>query len=515
MRHFIVLIGFGLVGLGSFGCGEGEKNSATVTAKSIGSESPKAAKKGATDDGGRGDVNLATDSEPAFDIGSSRGPDAKGKDAKEGSSGSTSSPKAESPDVGPFSPSDPVPSSTPGVAVGPLAGSKKSEVAAKSDPGLADPVAGTATRPKKKSEPVPPAGILTAGSFDDNLDPLVFASFTRRFDAARWQDQLPMKLSGTRVQVLVKDAAGRPVGGAKVRLFATKSPAAEEVMTRTLGQATFVLTWDGLPTNQELTVLVTPPDGAPAVSDKIPVGAPRWEVTLPATQAKLPKNLDLAFVFDTTGSMGDELKYLLGEFKGISADIKARFPEVNQRLGLVLYRDFGDEYLTRMFDFTNSVDEFHRNLSKQSASGGGDTPEAVHKGLEQVQQLRWRSDADTVRIVFLIGDAPPHTQHMNATMKAVNILRKDGIAIYPVACSGYDDPCELIWRASAVLTSSQFLFLTDDSGVGGAHAEPKIPFYQVEHLNKMMVRMIASELTGDRLQPLPADVIRTVGRKIN
>lgn len=389
------------------------------------------------------------------------------------------------------------------------------DIVAKSDPGLADPVAGTASRPKKKIEQTPPAGLLTAGSFDDNLDPLVFASFTRRFDNRRWQDQLPTKLSGARVQVLVKDAAGRPVGGAKVRLSAVNKAGGEEITTRSLGQATFVLSWDGLPQNEELQVSVLPPDGSPAVTDTIPIGAPRWEVALPATQAKLPKNLDLAIVFDTTGSMGDELKYLLGEFKGISADIKTKFPEVHQRLGLVLYRDFGDEYLTRHFDFTTSVDEFHRNLAKQSAAGGGDTPEAVHKGLEQVHQLRWRSDADTVRIVFLIGDAPPHAQHMNSTMKAVNTLRKDGVGIYPIACSGYDDPCELIWRASALLTSSHFIFLTDDSGVGGAHAEPKIPFYQVEHLNKLMVRMIASELTGNRLQPLPADVIRTVGRKIN
>jgi hypothetical protein len=501
VRHFIIWVGFGLLGIGLIGCGDKATERAKTDAIVLSGGSDRLEEKRSESKDGKSEglplgADWADDG-PAPVVsgaGPARGPVAKGK---ESTTDSALIPHSDS--AGPLAP---------------LAAPKSPPVA-KSDPGVADPVAGTATRPKKQSEPVPPAGILTAGSFDDNLDPLVFASFTRRFDIKRWQDQLPDKLSGTRVQVLVKDPAGRPVGGARVRLSAGNKTASEELITRSLGQATFVLTWDNLPSDEELSVHVVPPDGSAAVAEKIPVGAPRWEVTLPAAQAKLPKNLDLALVLDTTGSMGDELKYLLGEFKGISADIKAKFPEVSQRLGLVLYRDVGDEYVTRMFDFTTSIDEFHRNLSKQSAAGGGDAPEAVHKGLEQVQQLRWRSDADTVRIVFLIGDAPPHTQHMSATMKAVNVLRKDGIAIYPVACSGYDEPCELIWRAAALLTSSQFLFLTDDSGVGGAHAEPKIPYYQVEHLNKLMVRMVASELTGARLAPLPNEVIRTVGRKIN
>jgi hypothetical protein len=389
---------------------------------------------------------------------------------------------------------------------------------AKSDVAVADAVtdavAGTADRARKQAPKLPPAGVLTAGSFDDNLDPLVFASFAKRFEPSRWQDQLPVKLAGPRVQILVKDAAGRPVAGARVKLSTATKPGVE-IPTRSLGQATFVLTWDGLPTDEPLMVHVLPPDGSSAGTDILPIGAPRWEVTLPSSTAKLPKNLDLALVLDTTGSMGDELKYILAEIKGISADIKAKFPEVNQRFGLVLYRDFGDEYLTRIFDFTPSLYDFHRNLAKQKAEGGGDYPEAVHEGLTTAQQLRWRLDSDTARIAFLIGDAPPHAQYMKATMQAVNILRKEGVAIYPIACSGYDDACELIWRSSALLTSSHFLFLTDDSGVGESHAEPKIPYYHVEHLNKLMVRMLACELTGERLPPAPGDVIRVVGRKVN
>jgi hypothetical protein len=136
-------------------------------------------------------------------------------------------------------------------------------------------------------------------------------------------------------------------------------------------------------------------------------------------------------------------------------------------------------------------------------------------GLQEANQLRWKEDRDTARVAFLIADAPPHAQHMNATLTAVNALRKKGVALYPVACSGYDDACEFVMRSAAMLTGSQFLFLTNDSGVGNSHAEPTIPYYQVEHLERVMIRVIASELSGQHIQANPKDIIRTVGKKVN
>ncbi len=89
------------------------------------------------------------------------------------------------------------------------------------------------------------------------------------------------------------------------------------------------------------------------------------------------------------------------------------------------------------------------------------------------------------------------------------------MAIYPVACSGYDDACEVVMRSCAMLTGGQFLFLTDDSGVGEAHGEPHIPFYQVQRLEQLMIRMIAGELSGRRIEPQASEIIRTVGKKVN
>jgi hypothetical protein len=274
------------------------------------------------------------------------------------------------------------------------------------------------------------------------------------------------------------------------------------------------LSFDELTSDQALVATVTPLTGAGTVSETISPRAPRWEITLPTAKSQLPKNLDLAIVLDTTGSMGDELHYLQAELRGIVQQVQSRFPEVQQRFALVLYRDEGDEYVVRSFDFTSSLAAFQDSLARQSASGGGDYPEAMHKGLEEAGQLRWREE-DTARVLFLIGDAPPHAQHMGRTLAAANILRKKGVAIYPVACSGYDQACEFIMRSCALLTGSQFLFLTDDSGVGNAHPEPSIPYYQVERLERLLVRMVAGELSGQPVLAQPADVVRTVGKRVN
>jgi Mg-chelatase subunit ChlD len=250
------------------------------------------------------------------------------------------------------------------------------------------------------------------------------------------------------------------------------------------------------------------------VTQKVPADVERWEITLPTSQAELPTQLDLAIVLDTTGSMQDEIRFLQSEIKSIVGTVKSQFPGVQQRFGLVLFKDDGDEYVTKTFHFTGSVDEFQGHLLAHGAGGGGDIPEATHRALEESIQLGWRSDR-TARVLFLITDAPPHRQHLRRTLDAANALRKRGVAIYPVACSGYDAEAEFVLRSCALMTGSQFLFLTNDSGVGDSHAEPHTPFFHVQRLDRMMVRMIASELSGRRIQPEKRDILRTVGKPIN
>jgi len=221
--------------------------------------------------------------------------------------------------------------------------------------------------------------------------------------------------------------------------------------------------------------------------------------------------LDVSLVIDTTGSMGDELRYLQTEFLALSASIEAKYPDAEQRWSLVVYKDQGDEYISRWFDFREDPQEFRDNLAAQSAGGGGDIPEAPEAAFEAMNQLAWRSGDATAKLAFWVADAPHHTERAPRMKAAIEAAESQGVHIYPVASSGIDEPTELLMRSAAQLTGGRYLFLTDDSGVGGAHKEPSIPCYFVTKLDVAILRMVDIEMTGEYREPRGEDVLRAGG----
>ena len=160
-----------------------------------------------------------------------------------------------------------------------------------------------------------------------------------------------------------------------------------------------------------------------------------------------------------------------------------------QRLALILYRDDGDAYVVRSFDFTTSLATFEAQLGAQSADGGGDWPESPDKALAKLTTLAWGRNT-VARMAFWIADAPHHAGR--AGMMTTDILTAQGLGVrlYPIAASGTDDLLEYTMRTAAEITGGRYLFLTDDSGIGNAHKEPTVPCYVVTSLDKAMLRMI-------------------------
>ena len=230
--------------------------------------------------------------------------------------------------------------------------------------------------------------------------------------------------------------------------------------------------------------------------------------------AELPEantTLDISLVVDTTGSMGDEIAYLQTEFQDLSATISKRYPNSEQRWSLIVYRDRGDAYLAEAHDFDTDVEAFRETLSKQSAGGGGDYPEAPDEAFARANELSWRDDADTARIIFWVADAPHHNSKAETFADQIRTSVDQDIHIYPVASSGVDELTELTMRSAAQLSGGRYIFLTDDSGLGGAHKEPTIPCYFVTRLDQAILRMVEIELSGEYREPEADDIIRTGG----
>jgi len=122
--------------------------------------------------------------------------------------------------------------------------------------------------------------------------------------------------------------------------------------------------------------------------------------------------VEVAFVLDSTGSMGGLIEGAKQKIWSIANALIARRPAPEVRIGLVSYRDRGDEYVTRFFDLTTDIDEVFRNLQSFQAAGGGDDAESVNQALyEAVHRMSWAQDRGVLKIVFLVGDYPPHMDY--------------------------------------------------------------------------------------------------------
>lgn len=347
-------------------------------------------------------------------------------------------------------------------------------------------------------------GTLTAGAWDDNLN----LDFYLRYlsGGGSFLSGVPLVPRADRMVIAVTSAQGAPLPGAWVTMRSGEA-ALWQAPAGADGIVLAFPAWAGVQTGSPLTIDAAWAGASASVQARAgDAGAVVVVDAAPATVAAL----DVALVLDTTGSMGDEIAYLKTEVAAISLAVAEEFPGVSQRWGLVVYRDQGDDYVTRRYDFTSDLGAFRASLGQQSAGGGGDYPEAMERGLDEAAQLGWREGA-TARMAFLVADAPHHHGREAALLDAVRAARENGVRIYPIAASGTDERAEFTMRTAAQLTGGRYLFLTDDSGVGGAHKEPRLPCYLVTRLDRAMVRMIRMELTGRRVDPTPAEIIRTGG----
>lgn len=200
--------------------------------------------------------------------------------------------------------------------------------------------------------------------------------------------------------------------------------------------------------------------------------------------------VDIAFVVDATGSMGDEIEYMKLELEDVINQTFDKFNNLDLRAASVFYRDKGDEYLTKHVDFNNDLLKTLNFIKLQRAGGGGDMPEAVNSALTTaLDSLHWSNNA-RAKLMFLVLDAPPHGETREDIYQLTKRAADQGIRIIPIVCSGADKNTEFIMRSIALATNGTYLFLTNDSGVGGDHIKPTTDAFNVELLNNLLPRII-------------------------
>jgi len=146
-------------------------------------------------------------------------------------------------------------------------------------------------------------------------------------------------------------------------------------------------------------------------------------------------------------------------------------PEV--RIGLVAYRDRGDAYVTQVTGLSSDLDSLYATLMDYRAGGGGDAPESVNKALhDALHEIAWSDDEGTYQAVFLVGDAPPHTDYQDEPQypQIIAEARARGIVVNAIQ-AGAEHTTGRAWKKIATLGAGEY-FQVDPSGSAVAIATP-------------------------------------------
>jgi Mg-chelatase subunit ChlD len=231
------------------------------------------------------------------------------------------------------------------------------------------------------------------------------------------------------------------------------------------------------------------------------LAAPEPELALsPKTEPPPRPKMEVCFVLDTTGSMGGLIEGAKQKIWSIANSMASAKPTPEIRIGLVAYRDRGDEYVTRRVDLTNDIDSIYGQLQSFRAAGGGDVPESVNEALDEaVRKMSWSQDRKVLKIIFLVGDAPPHMDYAGGPKYpevCQQAVKKD-LIINTIQCGDMATTCP-IWKEIAQLGEGGYAAIAQS---GNMTAIPTPMDTELAELNRKLGRTLVA-YGGERTRSL-------------
>jgi hypothetical protein len=197
--------------------------------------------------------------------------------------------------------------------------------------------------------------------------------------------------------------------------------------------------------------------------------------------------VELVFALDTTGSMGGLLDRAKEKIWFIASEVVRSQHQPDLRIGLVAYRDKGDRYITQIEPLSSDLDAVYEKLLSYRPEGGGDHPEHVNQALhDAVTKMQWSASPDVLKMVFLVGDAPPHMDYQD-DIKHQDISRlavRQNIYINTIQCGNHKQTAR-IWRTIAHNSEGRFASIPQNGGTRSVST----PY-------DMDLRRLAEELDG-------------------
>jgi Mg-chelatase subunit ChlD len=197
---------------------------------------------------------------------------------------------------------------------------------------------------------------------------------------------------------------------------------------------------------------------------------PTNSIELPVGQH--PK-IEVVFVLDTTSSMSGMIQAAKEKIWSIASSMASAQNAPEIKMGLIAFRDRGDAYVTKVIDLSNDLDTMSATLMDFKAEGGGDGPESVNQALyEAVNKITWSEDQHTYKVIFLVGDAPPHTDYVNDIQypQSLEMAHSKGIVVNAIQC-GQQTTTTAQWQQIATLGNGRY-FQVEQAGNAVAISTP-------------------------------------------
>jgi len=354
-----------------------------------------------------------------------------------------------------------------------------------------------------------PVSSVQAGEWDDNAN---YRDYVRWLEEA---DRSAQRLDITdREFVVVKDRDGKAVPNCQVTITSPTGKAS--LITMASGRAIVFPNDLGLHGDTlDAIAACGRSQVAGKISTKTADGVTELSLDTARTLATR-RTVDLAFVLDTTGSMGEEIEAVKGTIRAV-AD-KLSNDQTSVRIGLVEYKDRSDgNDLTHTYPFSSDLHEFSRSVAALRADGGGDTPEDMHAGLTAaLDNLQWSQDA-VARLVVVIADAPPHLDYQDEQDYGAAARRAaaHGIKLFTVSASGMDDTGQIVMRQMAQYTGASNMFVmrggAGPDSVGGGDPKSSCGGSHENYASGKLDQLILGKVTRE-LASLDADPMSIPGR---
>lgn len=340
---------------------------------------------------------------------------------------------------------------------------------------------------------------LSAGFSDDNEQFNYYLQFLKDKRDDVEARRMPV---ADRIVFRLEDKNGRSVPRAEI-IIAAKDRILERGRTTARGRYLF-FPGEYQAEDEELSLSVLAPAGL--IQDYLfdPRGRRTHTLTL-SGQRQIPDALalDVVFVMDTTGSMGEEIERLRTMIEIIHTNLRTLSVQPEIRFGMVLYKDKMDAYRTKGVQLTGDLDQFQAALNEVTASGGGDLPEDLEAALfDTLERIQWNPRA--VKLVYVVTDAPPQLGYEDLPYGydgAARRAKREGIKIHTIGTGGLNLQGEYILRQIAQQTGGRYIFLTygeegeSEGGRPGSVSHHTGANFETDHLESIIINFTREELS--------------------